>query len=186
MVVAPEVDVDQTTGGLNFATVRPRTVILRDQARVFRHIYHPATYYERALCTATHLRPSHRYRPSLARALKLAWAFLRVSIRAGLDRRTGLLYWKTLFNVLVRNPRAAGAVVSMAALYVHYAKQSEFVIRTLEDRAAYVESYGEEQYSQSMMGGQFTRVGLERRSLGQQKIGSGVGIPQPSTAGGMT
>ena len=74
----------------------------------------------------------------------------------------------------------------MAALYVHYAKQSEFVIRTLEDRAVYVESYGEERYNQSMMVGQFTQVGPGRSSLGQQKIGSGVGIPQPSAAGGMT
>ena len=186
MVMGPEVDVDQTTGGLNFATVRPRAAILRDQAKVFRQIYHPARYYERVLRTATHLEPSHRYRPDLARALELAWGFLRVSIKAGLDWRTGLLYWKTLFKVLARNPRAAEAVVSMAALYVHYSSQSAFVIRTLEDRIAYVESYGEENYDQSMMGGQLIRVELERHNSDRQKTVSGEGITQPSAAGRMT
>jgi hypothetical protein len=122
----------------------------------------------------------------LARALKLAWAFLRVSIKAGLDRRTGLLYRKTLFKVLARNPRAAEAVVSMAALYVHYARQSEFVIRTLEDRVAYVESYGEENYNQSMMDGQLIRAELERHNSNQKKTGSDEGITQPTAAYRMT
>jgi hypothetical protein len=132
------------------------------------------------------LEPSHRCRPDLASALKLAWTFLRVSIKAGLDWRTGLLYWETLFKVLARNPRAAEAVVSMAALYVYYFRQSEFVIRTLEDRAAYIESYGEENYNQPMMAGQLIRVELERRSLSQQKTGSGEGITQPTAAYRMT
>ena len=145
------VDVDQTTDGLNFSTARPRTDILRDQAKVFRTIYHPYKYYERVLHTAIHLLPTSRHRPSYARALKLAWAFLKVSAKAGLDRRTGLSYWKTLLRVLVRNPRAAAAVVSMAALYVHYAKMSEFVIHTLEDKIAYIESCGEETYNEWMI-----------------------------------
>jgi hypothetical protein len=71
-------------------------------------------------------------------------------------------------------------------LYVYYFRQSEFVIRTLEDRAAYVESYGEENYNQPMMAGQLIRVELERRSLSQQKTGSGEGITQPTAAYRMT
>ena len=74
----------------------------------------------------------------------------------------------------------------MAALYVHYSSQSAFVIRTLEDRIAYVESYGEENYDQSMMGGQLIRVELERHNSDRQKTVSGEGITQPSAAGRMT
>jgi radical SAM superfamily enzyme YgiQ (UPF0313 family) len=144
-------DVDQTTGGLNYATIRPRAAILRDQARVYRQIYDPAQYYERVLRTATDLVPHHRYRPGFVRALKLAWAFVRVSVKAGLDPRTGLLYWKTLIKVLVRNPKALEAAISMAALYIHYARQSEFVIHALEGKAAHVEGCGEESYNQSMI-----------------------------------
>jgi radical SAM superfamily enzyme YgiQ (UPF0313 family) len=160
IVADPTVDVDQTTGGLNFATTRPRAAILRDQARVFRHIYDPAQYYERILRTAIHLVPNRRYRPGFARALKLAWAFLRVSAKAGLNPRTGLLYWKTLLQVLISNPSAAEAAVSMAALYIHYARQSEFVIHTLEGKVAHVESCGEESYNRSMM----ARPAMEERA----------------------
>ena len=151
MVIDSTVDIDQTTSGLNFATIRPRTAVLRDQARVFRHIYDPAKYYERVLCTAANLVPSRYHRPSFARALKLAWAFLKVSARAGLNRRTGSLYWMTLFKVLTKNPKAMGATVSMAALYVHFSRQSEFVIRTIEEKIAHVESYGEENYNRLMI-----------------------------------
>jgi radical SAM superfamily enzyme YgiQ (UPF0313 family) len=150
-VTGSTTDVDQTTGGLNFSTARPRTAILRDQVQVFRHIYHPARYYERALHTAIHLVPHRRYRPGYAQTLKLAWAFLKVSAKAGLNRRTGLLYWRTLLKVLLRNPRAAEVVVSMAALYVHYAKVSAFVVHTLEDKIAHIERCGEEAYNQRMI-----------------------------------
>jgi len=153
VMVDPTVEIDQTTSGLNFATARPRTAILQDQANVFRHIYGPKEYYERVLCTATNLVPNHRYRPSFTQVLKLAWAFLKVSAKAGLSQRTGLLFWKTLFKVLVRNPRAAEAVVGMAALYIHFSKQSAFVIRVLEDKVAYIESYGEEKYNEWMIVG---------------------------------
>jgi len=151
MVVDSTEDIDQTTSGLNFATVRPRTAILRDQAKVFRSIYAPANYYERVLRTATNLVPNHRYRPNLARALKLAWAFLKVSARAGLNRHTGLLYWKTLLKVLFRNPRATETTVGMAALYVHFARQAEFVVRTIEEQVAAIETYGEENFNRLMM-----------------------------------
>ncbi len=147
------VDVDQTTGGLNFATVRPRTAILRDQVRVFRQVYDPARYYARVLDTAAHLAPHRRYRPGLKRSLKLALAFLKVSARAGLDPHTGPLYWKTLLRVLVTNPKALEVVVSMAALYVHYSRQSAFVIDTLEHKIAEVEHCGEDSYNRAMIAG---------------------------------
>ena len=94
----------------------------------------------------------------------MAWTFLKVSAKVGLDRRTGLLYWKTLLRVLVRNPRATAAVVSMAALYVHYAKVSEFVIYTLEDKIAHIESCGEETYNEWMIKAPHTGERAEQRS----------------------
>lgn len=157
MVTEGSADVDQTTGGLNFATARPRTAILRDQVRVFQQIYDPARYYARILSTAAHLELRRRHRPGLKGSLKLALGFLRVSARAGLNLRTGPLYWKTLILVLAMNPRALDVAVSMAALYVHYAKQSAFVIETLEDKIAEIERHGEDSYNQSMISG--LRVG---------------------------
>ncbi|MFN2219303.1 MAG: hypothetical protein ACK2UA_11905, partial [Anaerolineae bacterium] len=48
---------------------------------------------------------------------------------------------------------ALEAVVSMAALYIHYARQSAFVIDTLETRIAEIERRGEDSYNRSMIAG---------------------------------
>jgi hypothetical protein len=144
-------DIDQTTSGLNFATARPRTAILQDYIEILRQVYDPKSYYERILLTATQLKPAQKTRFSLVQRLRLVSAFLKLSIKAGFSPRTGLLYWLTLFRVLVRNPRAVEAAVNLAAMYVHFDTQSEFVIRTLEGKVADVESYGEERYNQLMI-----------------------------------
>jgi hypothetical protein len=148
-----EVEIDNTTSGLNFATARPRTTILRDQAKVLRAVYDPARYYDRVLRTALQLAPHPCYRPGFVDALKLAWAFVKVSARAGFNRRTGPSYWRTLFTVLAANPGAAQAAISMAALYIHFGAQSEFVTRMLEARVADIESCGEEEYNECMIAG---------------------------------
>ena len=138
------VDIDNTTSGLNFATARPRTAILRDQAQVLRTVYDPTNYYDRALRTALQLSPNLRYRPGFVRTLRLAWAFLQVSAKVGFNRRTGLLYWKMLFTVLAANPKATQAAVSMAALYVHFYKQSGFVMDMLERKIVDMDKHGKE------------------------------------------
>ena len=148
-----EVEIDNTTSGLNFSTLRPRTAVLRDQARVLRTVYDPAHYYQRVLRTALQLAPTLQHRPGLLRALKLAWVFLKVSAKVGFNRRTGPLYWKTLFTVLATNPKAAQATIGMAALYVHFCKQSEFVVDMLERKIADIESCGEEDYNERMIAG---------------------------------
>jgi radical SAM superfamily enzyme YgiQ (UPF0313 family) len=146
-------EIDNTTSGLNFATVRPRTAVLRDQVAVLRAVYDPQRYYERVLRTALQLAPQLRYRPGPLRALKLAWSFLKVSARAGLNRRTGPLYWKTLLTVLALNPRAAEAAISNAALYIHFGQQSAFVIDMLEHKIVEVEGRGEANYNRQMIAG---------------------------------
>jgi hypothetical protein len=147
------VDVDNTTSGLNFATNRPRTAILRDQARVLSTVYDPANYYDRVLRTALQLGPNLQHRPRPVDAFKLARAFLRLSARAGLILRTGPLYWKTLLTVLAANPKAIQATVSMAALYIHFGKQSEFVVDLLERKVAEIEQCGEADYNAQMIAG---------------------------------
>jgi hypothetical protein len=148
--VRDAVDVDQTTSGLNFATTRPRATILHDYIDILRQVYDPRKYYERILRTATQLKPAYKSRPGLDHTLEMALAFLKLSIKAGFNSRTGRLYWLTLGRVLLRNPRAVEAAVNLAAMYVHFSEQSEFVIRTLERQVADVETYGEERYNQLM------------------------------------
>ena len=105
------------------------------------------------LRTALQLAPTPRYRPGLVRALKMAWILLKISAKVGFNRRTGLLYWKTLFAVLAANPKAAQAAIGMAALYDHFDKQSEFVMDMVERKIAEIESCGEEDYNARMIAG---------------------------------
>jgi radical SAM superfamily enzyme YgiQ (UPF0313 family) len=145
------VDIDNTTSGLNFATSRPRTAILRDQAKVLRTIYAPANYYDRVLRTALQLAPNTRYRLGFADALRLAWGFVKMSVRIGFSLRTGPLYWKTLVTVLAVNPKALEAAVSLAALYIHFGEQSRFVLNLLERKIAEIDGRGEENYNAQMI-----------------------------------
>ena len=114
-----EVDVDNTTSGLNFVTSRPRTAILRDQAQVLRTVYDPVHYYDRVLRTALQLAPHVRYRASVVGTLKMAWTFCKVSVKAGFNRRTGSLYWKTLLTVLVTNNEQLSSVALDGLVHYH-------------------------------------------------------------------
>ena len=95
------------------------------------------------------------------RKTKLLRGFILVSARAGLSRQTGLLYWKTLLTVLVKNPRLASLVVNMAAVYVDLSQHVEYIIRLLEQQIEQVERLGEDNYNQLMIGkvGQVARQG---------------------------
>lgn len=159
-VTDARVDIDNTTSGLNFVTARLRTAVLDDHAKVLRTIYAPEQYFARVWITAAHIAPSTKYRPGFARSLRRAWAFLEVCRQVGTHRRTGLLFWKTLFKTLARNPSAAGVVISMAALYTHYGRQAEFVARMQEEKAEFVRRYGEQNYNQMMIAGARGRADL--------------------------
>jgi hypothetical protein len=146
-------DIDNTTSGLNFVTLRPRADTLLDHADVLRTVYAPEKYFERVWVTASTIAPNYRYRPGFAKSLRRVWALFKVCRAVGFNKRTGLLYWKTLFKVLVQNPKAAGVVVSMAALYTHFGRQAQFVARMQEEKAEHVRRYGERAYNEMMVVG---------------------------------
>jgi hypothetical protein len=58
----------------------------------------------------------------------------------------------------VRNPAAVSVAVSMAALYTHYSRQAEFVIRIQEDKVEYVRRVGEKAYNEMMIATHATEV----------------------------
>ncbi len=143
--------VDQTTSGLNFATIRPRTDIMRDHAEVLRQIYDPHKYYERVLSTAMNLNPAGKSHPGFGQVLRLVRGFLKVCAKAGTSQSSGLLYWKTLLSVLFKNPKALEATINLAAMYVHFSKQAAYVIDTLNQNTKHVENLGEERYNDAML-----------------------------------
>jgi radical SAM superfamily enzyme YgiQ (UPF0313 family) len=121
-------EVDQMTGGLNFVTSRPRLDILRDYQRIMERIYSPGSYYKRVMRTGRNLRRAGKHKPGLREMLSTARAMSRLTRRVGFDRSTGLLYWRMLGSILMTNPRAIEATVNLAAMYIHFRKESEFVV----------------------------------------------------------
>jgi len=151
--------VDQVTSGLNFVTLRPRVKILQDYVDVVRYAYDPENYYARVLRTAEILVPNYKHRPKFSQAVKLAKAFIRVSAIAGFSKKaTRRLYWKAVFRVMVKNPRMLNVVVVMAAVYIHFARHKDYIIRQHEEAIIHINSIGEDQYNEMMLGTQAVRA----------------------------
>jgi radical SAM superfamily enzyme YgiQ (UPF0313 family) len=141
---------DQCTGGLNFATVRPRREILADYRAILNRIYSPARYYERVKTVARLLdRPvldrSARKDPSPRRILTiplrdyvLLWGLVR---RIATRQPRALWPFLTIFYQSIRNnPRALDTVGMLAGLYLHLEPFSRFVISMLDREIARCDS----------------------------------------------
>jgi len=127
-------DIDQMTSGLNFVTTRPRVDILRDYTRILKTIYDPGNYFRKAVRTALFLKPANKFKPGMVKIGKTILALIRVCRIVGFNRRTGWQYWKMLITVLFKNPRALEPAVNLAAMFIHFGKQSDFVIRLSEKK----------------------------------------------------
>jgi len=121
-------DIDQSTTGLNFITKIPRTEVMRNFVKVLEYIYEPKNYYQRVIYNGLHLKPNYKHMPTLRKWLFYLLSFLKVCRHAGFNKDTGLLYWKMFFTVLFRNPKAIEAAVNLAAMYIHFKGQKEYVV----------------------------------------------------------
>ncbi|HTX88678.1 MAG TPA: B12-binding domain-containing radical SAM protein [Bacteroidales bacterium] len=144
-------DVDQMTSGLNFATRTPRKEILRNYIRVLETVYRPDLYYKRVTYTGLNLRPEYRYKPSFRVTLIYLRSFLRVCRRAGFSKETGILYWKMIATLLVRNPKGLEAAVNLATMFIHFRKQKDFIVGSAYDALTVLDGIGEAEYNAGMM-----------------------------------
>ena len=145
-----DTQLDQMTSGLNFRTLRPRLDVLKDYIQVVKHIYNPERYYERIKHTSLRLKPANKYSPSILRILKSVKALSKVCLKAGFNKTTGWFYWKTLFTVFFKNPKAIEAAVNLSAMFIHFHKQSKFIIDLTNNEIRSIESCGEKKYNQLM------------------------------------
>jgi hypothetical protein len=74
--------------------------------------------------------------------------FLKVCISTGFNKITGLLYWKTLLKVILKNPRGIETTVNLAAMYIHFYKQSEFIVQLTNKEIRNIESKMKDNYKQ--------------------------------------
>jgi radical SAM superfamily enzyme YgiQ (UPF0313 family) len=145
-----DTELDQLTSGLNFITSRPRLDVLQDYNRVIKYIYSPDNYYQRVLYTCLNLHPDYKYKPGVVKLLKNIKVFLKVCRKVGFDKTTGWLYWKLLLIIIFKNPKAFEAAVNLSAMFIHFSKQSAFIIDLTTSEIKSIESYGEDNYHRSM------------------------------------
>jgi hypothetical protein len=114
----------------------------------------PRRFYQRLLYTGQQLECSNKFNPGAVKTLQMGRMFFKLCFRAGCNRITGWLYWKLLFIMLFKNPRALDRVLSLAALFIHYQKQMQIIIALTNKKIASIRSIGEEQYNHRMLHGQ--------------------------------
>jgi radical SAM superfamily enzyme YgiQ (UPF0313 family) len=131
-------DVDNTTNGLNFVTTRPAEAILQDYSRVLEYIYAPANYYERVKQTSLLLRSHAKHRPSFMATVKSLWSFVKLSTRVTFTPSVTYHYWRMVLGFLVLKPESLTTAVNLAAMYVHFLKQSRYIVKHVQDRIAAV------------------------------------------------
>ena len=147
-----ENDIDQTTSGLNFVTLISRTEILMNFIRVIDAIYEPSNYYKRVVFTGLKINPHYKHTPNFKTWLIYMRSFLKVCKKAGFNSATGFYYWKMFFTVIFRNPKGIEAAVNLAAMFIHFQKQKEYGVSTMNHTIGELEKIGEEAYYARMLG----------------------------------
>ena len=144
-------EIDQMTSGLNFITTRPRLDLLKDYIHVIKYIYDPKHYYERVIHAGLKLKPVNKYRPGIVSILKKAKSFLKLCGKVGFNKISGWLYLKIIFTVIFKNPRAIEATINLAAMFIHFYKQSKFIIDLTNIEIKSIKICREEKYNQLIL-----------------------------------
>jgi radical SAM superfamily enzyme YgiQ (UPF0313 family) len=147
-----ETDIDQSTSGLNFITLIPRSEILKNYIRVLNAVYEPSDYYKRIIFTGLNITPRYKHSPDFRTWLIYMRSFLRVCRKAGFSKDTGFFYWKMFFTVIFRNPKGIEPAVNLAAMFIHFRKQKEYIVSAMNDIITGLEKTGEKAYIAKMMG----------------------------------
>ncbi|MEI7500338.1 MAG: B12-binding domain-containing radical SAM protein [Bacteroidota bacterium] len=145
-------DIDQMTSGLNFITVTSRTEILKNYIRIIEAIFNPSNYYKRVIYTALNVNPDYKHKPDFRTWLIYMRSFLRVCKKAGFSKATGFYYWKMFFTVIFRNPKGIEPAVNLAAMFIHFQKQKNYIVSVTSQMISSIEHVGEKAFNEKMLG----------------------------------
>lgn len=150
-ISSPSTEIDQMTSGLNFKTIRPKSAILWDYISILDNIYEPHNYFKRLTFLGLNLKPLCRYKPGALKKIRLLRSFLKVCQKVGFNSRTGILFWKLLFTVSFKNPKAIESVVGFAAMYIHLEKHARFIIDLTKSRIRNFEQNADSDYNREIL-----------------------------------
>jgi len=125
---------DQATMGLNFTPSRPKAEILEDYSALLRCLYSPKRYFGRIRMVARHLRRQPKQVGSLrGRRAEIA-ALSAVAWRLGFAPGTAWHFWRSVLAVLLTRPKNFEAAIHLMALFLHFRKQTRYVLDRLEEQ----------------------------------------------------
>ncbi len=124
-------NVDQGTSGLNFATQRPRNEIIDDFVYILKKTYNARKYFNRCLRLGRALKVSRKHRPPFSRKVIAARALIRLVRQLGFWPSTAYYFWRNSLIMLLVRPSALAEVVNLMAMYIHFSKQSEYIIELM-------------------------------------------------------
>jgi len=144
-------DIDQMTSGLNFLTVTPRIEILNNYTRIIESVFSPSNYYKRVVYVGLNVKTDYKHKPGFKTWLIYMRSFLRVCNKAGFSKSTGYFYWKMFFTVIFRNPKGIEPAVNLAAMFIHFYKQKEYVVSVTSQIVSDIENIGENAFNEKML-----------------------------------
>jgi radical SAM superfamily enzyme YgiQ (UPF0313 family) len=126
--------IDQATSGLNFSTLRPRSEIINDYIYILNEIYDRKSYFNRCLNFGRVLRNKRKHKPSINIKFKTLYSLLKLINKLGLRRSTFYYFWRNIFIVMLTRPSSIEEVVNLMAMYIHFRKQTEFIINLMNGK----------------------------------------------------
>ena len=144
-------DIDQMTSGLNFLTGTPRIEILNNYTRIIESVFSPSNYYKRVVYAGLNVKTDYKHKPGFKTWLIYMRSFLRVCKKAGFSKSTGYLYWKMFFTVIFRNPKGIEPAVNLAAMFIHFHKQKEYVVSVTSQIISDIENIGDNTFNEKML-----------------------------------
>jgi radical SAM superfamily enzyme YgiQ (UPF0313 family) len=120
--------IDQTTTGLNFVTQRPRDEIIGDFIYLLKKAYSPKSYFDKSLKLGLALKTDRKFKPSFKKLRRTVQALFKLFIRLGMRPSTSCYFWRNIFAIMIINPSSFEDVFNLMAMYIHFAKQSQFTI----------------------------------------------------------
>jgi hypothetical protein len=77
------------------------------------------------------LKASRKHRPPFSKKLITARALIRLIKRLGFWPSTAYYFWRNILVILLVRPSALEEVVNLMAMYIHFRKQSEYIIELM-------------------------------------------------------
>lgn len=127
---------EQSASGLNFVPLRPRKEVLEDYATVLRRLYSPEGYLRRVLLAARLLKRRAKQRGRMRGRPREIVVMVSLLRKLGFARGKAWMFWKTFLRILAARPRNAKAALHVMALFLHYEKHADFILKEIERQIA--------------------------------------------------